>query len=108
MSVDDDSTHMFKRVLLDSVLRATTMTFKRRIFTTYNGLIGLSPAETKPGDVVVIVPSYSAPLVIRVDNMKAAKVPARVVGACYAHGVMEGEYMSNPDLSGPLDDVILY
>ncbi|CZR69432.1 uncharacterized protein PAC_19332 [Phialocephala subalpina] len=58
-----------------------------RLFTTHMGLVGICPPSVKSGDMVSILLGCSVPLVLRPhgDNF-------RVIGACYAHGIMEGEF----------------
>lgn len=58
-----------------------------RLFTTHMGLVGICPPSARSGDLVSVLLGCSVPLVLRPhgDNFK-------VIGACYAHGIMEGEF----------------
>lgn len=60
---------------------------KNRLFTTHMGLVGICPLSVKSGDLVSVLLGCSLPLVLRPHGDDF-----RVIGACYAHGIMEGEF----------------
>ena len=74
----------------------------RRFFLTRRGFMGLGPASLQPGDRVAVVKSVPVPLVLRpVSSSESGKADAEanqaryvVVGECYVHGVMDGEFVS--------------
>jgi hypothetical protein len=73
----------------ESLLEAAVANvYQNRLFTTHMGLVGICPPSVKSGDLVSVLLGYSVPLVLRPheDNF-------RVIGACYAHGIMEGEFI---------------
>ncbi|CAF9942173.1 hypothetical protein IMSHALPRED_003398 [Imshaugia aleurites] len=71
------------------VLHATKA---RKFFTTKEGSIGLAPAATKSGDRVCILLGCRNPMVFRPNKSGSYKV----VGACYVHGMADGEAFSGP------------
>ena len=89
---DAASVQMMKNVLLDSISRATLMQHRRRLITTKIGLVGMAPAVTKKGDTVAVILGCREPLVLRPVEQDGQKC-FKVVGACYLHGLMEGELM---------------
>ncbi|KAK5169173.1 uncharacterized protein LTR77_006482 [Saxophila tyrrhenica] len=60
---------------------------ERLVFGTHTGSLGLGPALTRKGDVVVAVPGSPWPLVLRPH----AERGFRFVGEAYVYGVMYGE-----------------
>src|SRR6266536_3325264 len=58
----------------------------RKFFLLQNGYFGLGPAIMKPGDVVGVVLGASVPFILRRYGECY-----KVVGECYAHGLMGGE-----------------
>lgn len=61
------------------------------IFCTTRGHIGLGPKELRKGDVAVILFGASVPFVLR-PTKRGHYV---LVGDCYVHGLMDGEFMRN-------------
>jgi len=65
----------------------------RRLFVTTKGYIGVMPYWAQEGDEIWLAPGSSVPLVLR----KAASGTGFVfVSTAYVHGVMYGEYWSEP------------
>ncbi|TPX18942.1 uncharacterized protein E0L32_011335 [Thyridium curvatum] len=63
----------------------------RTMFTSSNGLIGLSPAHAAVGDSVIIIAGAHVPFVVskRPDNYYEIK------GECLVYGIMHGEVMQD-------------
>lgn len=92
----------------------------RCFFTTEDGYIGLAPLETQAGDIVSVILGCHLPIVLRKDPASSAdsdETRWKVVGACYANGLMSGEaiYGSLPSYYHPLhnhegkdEDMICY
>ena len=57
-----------------------------RLFTTHKGLVGLGPLSSRPEDQVCVLVGCSVPLILRPHENSF-----KVIGACYTHGLMEGE-----------------
>ncbi|KAL2060720.1 hypothetical protein VTL71DRAFT_9361 [Oculimacula yallundae] len=81
-----------------------TATFRRRLFITDTGVIGIGPAGLQRGDSLHLIPGGKAPFILR--EAAALKVPLvkdepslgrverpcfSLVGDCYADGLMDGE-----------------
>ncbi|KAI1116436.1 heterokaryon incompatibility protein-domain-containing protein [Nemania sp. NC0429] len=66
----------------------------RRLCTTTNGLIGLAPPNSVPGDRVALLQGGRVPVVLRqgVDGY-------RLVGEAYVHGAMYGELMDTQKMT---------
>ena len=64
----------------------------KRVMQTEKGFVGLAPRSAKLGDIVVIVPGASGPLIMRpgIGDLSLH----RIVGEAYVHGVMDGEFVS--------------
>jgi hypothetical protein len=64
----------------------------RSFCVTRNGLIGLVPPDTLPGDVVCLLPGGLIPYLMRPKNAQESDV-VELVGECYIHGIaaVEGE-----------------
>jgi len=68
--------------------------FSRRLAVTVDGYLAAVPALTEPGDVIVAVLGAQVPFVLRPASATGQAVDAsiyRLVGECYAHGMMDGE-----------------
>jgi len=73
----------------------------RRLFVTKSGVPGLGPALMQTGDIVVILPGSPWPIILRpLDNEEY-----QLVGAAYAHGIMDGEAVSEHKVRGGHDQV---
>jgi hypothetical protein len=87
-----------------SVVQAIT---NRRFFVTREGFLGLGPIEVEIGDEVYVINGSNVPLVLR--KIDLTNLPQRLakqdctppypmfllVGACYVHGIMDGEACSS-------------
>lgn len=60
--------------------------FRRQLFTTKRGYIGLAPLGADCGDIVCIFPGCSVPLILRQQQWFH-----ELIGDCYVHGIMNGE-----------------
>ncbi|KAI0535560.1 HET-domain-containing protein [Xylaria digitata] len=63
----------------------------RRLVTTRSGYLGLVPAATRAGDVIVLVPGCDTPLVLRVITDTKGEAKFSVVGEAHIHWVTEHE-----------------
>jgi hypothetical protein len=61
-------------------------TNSRRLMLLYNDMLGLGPAEASPGDNVFVLGGLQVPLVLR-----QVQEHFIIVGACYVHGIVDGE-----------------
>jgi hypothetical protein len=61
----------------------------RRLFVTQAGLLGLGPDSAEVGDAIYIIPGASTPFVLR----RKTKKQHQIIGECYVHGIMDGEFM---------------
>ena len=61
---------------------------ERRLFTTMDGLVGLAPPDSVPGDRVALLQGGRVPVVLRQDVDGY-----RLVGEAYVHGAMYGKMM---------------
>jgi hypothetical protein len=62
----------------------------KRSFVTVSGYVGMAPAETEPGDLVVVLLGAAIPYVLRSSANKW-----HLVGECYCDGVMDGEALNS-------------
>lgn len=60
---------------------------RRSFFTTTSGHIGLGPAATRVGDLVVLLAGAQVPFILRCKGIKF-----QVVGETYVHELMDGTY----------------
>ncbi|KAJ9656036.1 hypothetical protein H2201_008662 [Coniosporium apollinis] len=58
----------------------------RRLMRTDEGLIGLAPSLTQPGDVVALCQGGKLPLILRRKGKDW-----ELIGDCYVHGLMDGK-----------------
>lgn len=71
-------------------LRLVMLSLKKRaLITTRTGYLGLAPDNVRQGDVVVILLGCNFPLVLRPCSHDLF----HVIGECYVHGLMEGEFL---------------
>jgi hypothetical protein len=84
-----------------------TMMRERILFRATNGFLGLGPKQVRPGDFICILFGCSVPVVLRkheLDNKQDTRREQkadlyRLLGECYVHGIMNGEFMkSNPEV----------
>lgn len=69
-------------------------THGRCFFTTKDGYIGLAPLGIKAGDIISVILGCRFPVILREEPTSGANPDEtrwKVVGVCYAHGLMSGE-----------------
>lgn len=68
--------------------RVQAVVWKRRLFMTNEGYIGIGPAHMQTGDSVNILSGCSVPVVLReLGDMSYYQL----IGDCYVDGMMDGE-----------------
>ena len=72
----------------------------RRFFTTLGGYMGIGPPGMRSGDLVCVFLGGNIPWIIRQDGHEYS-----LVGECYVHGIMDGEFMQTENL--PVQDIIV-
>lgn len=77
---------------------AITRCAKRAFVTTEKGYFGLVPKDTKVGDYVCLLYSGKVAYILRPSHDEA-HVPGTFVGEAYVHGIMNGEYLKESNLS---------
>ena len=68
--------------------RRTMMCWRRRLFTSKRGFIGLGPDSAQPQDKILILKGCSMPVVAR-----PREEHYELIGGCYVQGIMHGEAM---------------
>lgn len=74
--------------------------YRRRIFTTQQGRLGVGSRSLKPGDKVCILWGCPVPLLLRRNGARF-----QLVGDAYVHGIMHGESISEGNY-GEFDSII--
>jgi hypothetical protein len=74
--------------------------FRRRVFLTAVGHLGIGPPVLRRNDVVVVFYGFNAPYILR-----PAGQDYRIVGACHVDGIMQGEAMGQHKSNGDPDTV---
>ncbi|OBS25955.1 hypothetical protein FPOA_06487 [Fusarium poae] len=82
----------------DYVYQLQDVAHGRRPFLTSKGHIGIGPSEMAVGDFLYILMGSQVPHIVRSE----AHGMVKLIGECYAHGIMDGEAMED-DL--PIDMV---
>lgn len=77
----------------------------RRLFTTRNGYLGMGPGSTDIDDEIVVIPGMRTPFVVR---RLLAMSQYRLVGPCYVHGIMQGEFVERLANEGDSDGPRLF
>jgi len=83
------------------MIRARLATSHRCLFRTDTGMLGLGPACTRVGDVVVILRTGPVAFVLREEEDCDSEYRSNLqgthhlVGGCYVHGAMDGEFAEN-------------
>jgi hypothetical protein len=71
-------------------------TSSRSLFRTVEGHIGLGHQTIQHGDEVWILPRCPNPVVLRRITLETAELPRyQLIGECYVHGIMYGEFFKN-------------
>ncbi|PCD41064.1 hypothetical protein AU210_003623 [Fusarium oxysporum f. sp. radicis-cucumerinum] len=65
--------------------KLASLIVRRRVIGTDQGLIGLAPAQTLPGDIIVLCRGGKLPLILRPSGERW-----QLVGDAYIHGLMDG------------------
>ncbi|KAI4118198.1 MAG: hypothetical protein LQ345_001702 [Seirophora villosa] len=66
----------------------------RTFFVTKKGWVGLAPDMVRSGDVLVLIPGMDVPVILRwTGQTTSAIVTYYLVGDCYVHGIMQGEFL---------------
>jgi hypothetical protein len=63
--------------------------YRRRLFVSENGYIGLVPSNAQPGDMICVLFGCSVPVIIRKLNNHHV-----FIGASYVHGIMDGQIIT--------------
>ena len=77
-----------------------TISQGRRFFTSIGGYMGIGPPGMQPGDSVCVFLGGNVPWIVRQEDHEYM-----LVGECYVHGIMNGEYMETDHL--PVQDIIV-
>jgi hypothetical protein len=75
--------------LSEAYLCANVASTHRRLMTTTNGYLRLSPVKAEKGDIICILLRSSRPIILRPSGERYL-----IVGDCYVQGIMEGEAMA--------------
>lgn len=95
VSLEVDESELSASQYAHSFVRACD---NRRVFVTKSGYIGLGPKIMRDGDVVVVLYGGHTPYILRPSGNEY-----RLLGECYAHGIMYGEAMEQHKKSGRPD-----
>jgi hypothetical protein len=68
----------------------SAITYNRNLLLTINGYFGVGPKGVMSGDLIVIVPGLTMPLVLRESPICNRY---QLIGVAYIHGIMKGEFM---------------
>jgi hypothetical protein len=71
----------------------------RSTFVTSQGYLGVGPAHAIDRDIVCIFLDAAVPFVFR----ELSRGPYQLVGECYVHGIMDGEFMVENRLTDVFD-----
>lgn len=72
----------------------------RRFFTSLGGYMGIGPPGMRQGDSICVFLGGNVPWVVRQDGHEY-----ELIGECYVHGIMDGEFMLTAHL--PVHDIIV-
>jgi hypothetical protein len=74
-------------------------TAKRRFFITEKGYVGLGPLDAQMGDEVFILQGGQVPFVLRRFEYQGDLSCRNLVGDCYVHGIMHGEFLGRNEVN---------
>jgi hypothetical protein len=86
----EDSNPIDQRLMGELITTISAVTAGRRLMITRKGYLGLAPVYARPGDLIVILPSCSVPLILRRSGEYFI-----VIGDSYIQGIMNGEAVAN-------------
>jgi hypothetical protein len=66
----------------------------RRIVKTVDGHIGLGLSSAEVDDEIWILPRSQVPFILRKATGSTSGSKYRLIGECYVHGLMHGEYFA--------------
>lgn len=72
----------------------------RRFFTSLGGYMGIGPPGMRSGDLICVFLGGNVPWVVRQEGHNY-----KLIGECYVHGIMNGEFMQTAHL--PVQDIIV-
>lgn len=78
-----------KSETLEFLRRVQATTFERRFMVTERDTIGLVPADAYRGDMICMLWGCSVPVILR----DLGEQKCRLIGECYVHGIMHGEFL---------------
>ena len=85
--------------ILEAQKRIKPTADDRRLCLSSQGRIGWVPKKGKEGDVIAVAIGSETPIVLR----RRGEREYEVVGACYVHGIMDGEALDNERLKTEMD-----
>ncbi|KAH7087516.1 heterokaryon incompatibility protein [Paraphoma chrysanthemicola] len=83
-----------RRSMLDTAAASQAMTActkMRRLIMTADGLLGLAPAQTRPGDAVIVIKGHGKPVIARKDRTIDGQDFWYLIGEAYISGMMQAE-----------------
>ncbi|KAL8740304.1 MAG: hypothetical protein Q9190_006979 [Brigantiaea leucoxantha] len=90
------------RVALRAALRFRTF------FITKKGYVGLAPAMVRKDDFIVIIKGVTVPMLLRrIPDSVPGLITCYLIGDCYVHGIMQGEYLRNVDSESLSVNIVL-
>lgn len=78
-----------KRDTLEFQRRVQATTWNRKFMVTERDSIGLAPPEAEEGDMICMLWGCSVPVILR--DLGGQK--CKLIGECYVHGIMHGEFL---------------
>lgn len=73
----------------------------KRFFITDNGFMGMGPEAMREGDITAVIFGGTVPFILRLYQNGW-----RVIGSCYIHGVMHGEFIHWMQALGTFDSMV--
>jgi hypothetical protein len=78
--------------------------YRRRLFVTSRGYIGLCPEECQAGDRIFVLSHCPAPIFLRPQSLRPGDNKYIALGHGYIHGIMNGEAVK---MGLPLQQVMI-
>ena len=79
----------------------------RKFFITKKGYLGLGPKLAELGDKIAIFHGSGVPFVLRKSVDKSRESSWEIIGECYVHGIMDGEFIHKCDIGQAEPEVIV-